>query len=68
MLVNISSIYYPLEKTGNSSTLVAAFQRYLHTITHVLSWYETDIFDTSSEGTWSMAVAKYGKYDGIPLS
>ncbi|XP_003739659.2 uncharacterized protein LOC100904841 [Galendromus occidentalis] len=54
MLVNISSIYYPLEKTGNSTTLVSAFQRYLHTLTHVLSWYETDVFEESSEGFKSL--------------
>ncbi|OQR79372.1 hypothetical protein BIW11_05780 [Tropilaelaps mercedesae] len=50
MLVNIPSIHKPLASTCNSSSLVACFQRYLQTLIHVRTWYETDIFDEKSEG------------------
>ncbi|XP_022699955.1 uncharacterized protein LOC111266604 isoform X1 [Varroa jacobsoni] len=54
MLVNVPSIYKLLDNTGNSRSLVSCFQRYLKTLTHVKSWYETDIFDASSEGFQSI--------------
>lgn len=45
LLVFIGSINRTLQLSGKSKDLVSIFFRYWHTIVHVRSWYEGDIFD-----------------------
>lgn len=50
LLLQLKSIYIPLIKTGKSRTVPDSYDRYTATGKYMLSLYETDFFDPSSEG------------------
>lgn len=54
MIIQIPSGLAPLLATGNSSTVAKLFRRYLSTLIHIKSWYESDPFDSSSGAFKSM--------------
>lgn len=49
LLVRVNSIYRTLSRTGESGTVAKLFRRYYHTLKHVKTWYEGDIFDQNSD-------------------
>lgn len=47
LIVHIPSMVGPLLSTGNSSSMVCLFRRYLGTLQHVRRWYEGDVWNPS---------------------
>lgn len=58
LLVRIDSIYETLSKTGESDSVSKLFKRYYHTVKHVKTWYEGDIFEESSEAHRSLLIVR----------
>lgn len=57
-LVQVPNILAPLLFTGKSQSVCALFNRYLDTVIYVSSWFDTDIFDPTSEGHKTLAIVR----------
>lgn len=58
LLVRVDTIYDTLSKTGESSTISKLFKRYYHTVKHVKTWYEGDIFEENSDAHRSLLIVR----------
>lgn len=58
LLVRVDSIYETLNATGESSTVAKLFKRYYHTVKHVKTWYEGDIFDQEGPAYRSLVIVR----------
>lgn len=54
MIIQIPSGLAPLLATGNSSTVAKLFRRYLSTLIHIKSWYESNPYDKTTPAFQSM--------------
>lgn len=58
LLVRVDTIYDTLSKTGESDTVSKLFKRYYHTVKHVKTWYEGDIFEENSDAYRSLLIVR----------
>lgn len=58
LLVRVDTIYDTLSKTGESDRISKLFKRYYHTVKHVKTWYEGDIFEENSDAHRSLLIVR----------
>lgn len=58
LLVRVDSIYKTLSATGESDSVSRLFRRYYHTVKHIKTWYEGDIFDKDGDAYRSLLIVR----------
>lgn len=58
LLVRVDSIYKTLSATGESDSVSKLFKRYYHTVKHIKTWYEGDIFEKNSDAYRSLLIVR----------
>lgn len=58
MIVYVPAMTSPLMTTGNSSSVVCLFRRYLSTLQHIRRWYEGDIWNPEDPAHQSIVLVR----------
>lgn len=58
LLVRVDSIYKTLSATGKSDSVYKLFKRYYHTVKHIKTWYEGDLFKVDSDAHRSLLIVR----------